>query len=136
MTAIPSDVCALVDARAAGHCERCHRPLDASWGYSRQHRRPGGMGGSRMGHIWSPANLVMLCGHATAPGGCHYWAESQRHAAKATGYLLEPSDHPDTVPYRDTDGHWWLLTHDGGKVPVQLPWAVEQAADIVIGAYT
>lgn len=85
------------------------------------------MGGGRLAQIWSPANLVMLCGHATAPGGCHEWAESQRTAAKATGYLLEPSDHPDTVPFLDLDGHWWLLTDDGGKQPITLPHAITQA---------
>lgn len=82
--------------RARMRCERCARVL--SCGYSIHHRRPRGMGGSHDEMTNTPANLVVLCGHATTPGGCHLWVEAHRTAARDEGFLVRSGTDPATVP--------------------------------------
>jgi 5-methylcytosine-specific restriction enzyme A len=125
MTGPSREVRATVLERAQGRCERCRGPLDGPWGYSLHHRRPRGSGGSRQPWINAPTNLIAVCGSATSPGGCHYWAESQRTAATALGYLCRMGDQPDEIPFMDIDGRWWLLTDDT-KTPFLLPAVLSQ----------
>ncbi|TQN30589.1 5-methylcytosine-specific restriction protein A [Haloactinospora alba] len=105
---------ALVWERDAGRCARCGLPITREW--SLHHRVPRGAGGSRRPELNSPANLVLLCGSATSPKGCHLAVESDRRDAQRTGYLisklvnLDPAEVP--LLYH---GAWWVrLDHHGG----------------------
>lgn len=101
-------------ARANGCCERCGRRLDfgeRGLAWSVHHRRPRGMGGSKLDWVNKPANLVVLCGHATTPGGCHAWVEANRVEALKDGWLVSrigvliAAD----VPVVDLEGNtFWL----------------------------
>ena len=62
------------------------------WDWSLQHRRPRGMGGTRLAEINSPANLLLLCGSATT--GCHGYVERERAAALHAGWLVPSSSDP------------------------------------------
>lgn len=110
----------LVIDRAWGYCEMCgtrvltdlNRALCA---YSIHHRRPRGMGGTRRPDTNSPANLLLVCGDATAPGGCHAWIETNRAEALRRGLLVRSTADPATVPVQLEGGDWVLLTHDGRR---------------------
>ncbi|MDF9718100.1 HNH endonuclease signature motif containing protein [Nocardioides sp. ChNu-99] len=91
--------------RADGCCEVCGRQLygDDGWGsfpHSFHHRRPRGMGGTSRGDANSPANLLLVCGSATTPDGCHALIEVQRAVATAQGWLLRQGQDPLEVPVR------------------------------------
>ena len=77
-------------ARDEGCCARCGSAITGTRGtdWSVHHRAPRSMGGSKRAWINSPANLVILCGHATSPDGCHQWVESNRDAARDAGFLI------------------------------------------------
>lgn len=106
----------LVLARAGGRCEVCRGTLDGPGGYSKHHRHPRRMGGSRRPELNTAANLVVLCGSGTT--GCHGRVESNRVQAYADGLLLHDGQDPAVVPVLlacNVDG--WprmvLLTVDG-----------------------
>lgn len=102
-----------VTDRAGGACELCFRP-DAN---NVHHRRPRGMGGSKLGWIDEPENLLFLCGSGTT--GCHGFIESRRAASYQLGWLLRVGFVPAHVPYCDLTGQWWLLTEDS-KMPLEF----------------
>lgn len=83
--------------RADECCERCGRHI-LRIGYSLQHRRAGKMGGSLDPFHDTAVNLGVLCGSATTPGGCHLWAESERQAAAAAGWVVAASVDVSKVP--------------------------------------
>lgn len=68
---------ALLWARAAGKCELCGVDLTFR-PFSRHHRRSRGSGGSTVPWINNLSNLLLLCGSATTPGGCHERVERNR----------------------------------------------------------
>lgn len=74
--------------RARGRCELCGRDLTGGHPFSRHHRRPRGMGGTSLEWVNDITNLLLLCGTATTPGGCHQMVESQRLLAVANGWLI------------------------------------------------
>ena len=79
----------LVWERDGGRCARCGAGLQRSargTGWSLHHRRPRGMGGSRVGWVNLPPNLVLLCGSGVT--GCHGWVESNRAEAIELGWLV------------------------------------------------
>lgn len=92
-------------ARADGRCEVCGTPIRGD--FSRHHRLPRGRGG-----INCLSNLLLLCGHATSPDGCHATIESQRTVAYGFGWLVRtgqaPADEPALVR-----GTLRFLTPDG-----------------------
>lgn len=96
--------------RSGGRCEVGGCPLGV--GYSRHHRLPRRMGGSKRADINELANLLLICGAATSPDGCHHRIESNREWAYLNGYLLPADANPDQVPvvYR---GSLVLLSNDG-----------------------
>lgn len=113
MTGPSRKTLSVVDDRAEGNCEFCSRALDLfGKQFSRQHRIPRQMGGSREPRINAPANLIVLCGSATTPGSCHERAERERDWARLVGLLLRRIDEPDSAPvlYR---GRWAWLLNDG-----------------------
>lgn len=102
--------------RCDGRCEVCGKPL---WVYGQgwvdvhsfHHRQPRGMGGSTV-ETNGPERLLLLCGDATSPGGCHQMVESQRALAYANGWLVRRPTDPATVPVELWHGRR-LLTTDG-----------------------
>lgn len=82
-------------------CAKCGRPVPRGRG-SVHHRLPRGRGGPDI-----PANLALVCGHATEPGTCHYFVESNRTLAYATGWLLKSGADPSAHPVRCSNGEWW-----------------------------
>lgn len=74
--------------RARGHCELCGRDLQGGFPFSRHHRRPRGMGGSSVEWVNDLTNLLLLCGSATTPHGCHAYIESHRAEAYDAGWLI------------------------------------------------
>ncbi len=107
-----------VTERATGACERCGKTITGP--YSIHHRKPRGMGGTRDPKANSPANLVLLCGSATTPEGCHTAVERFRQAAITTGYIVTRTADPETVPIKLVTG-WWFLRPDGTKLPTIRP---------------
>jgi hypothetical protein len=111
---------AVVLNRADGCCEICGREVMLVGGrvvrpYSIHHRRPRGMGGTSRPEINSPANLLLLCGDATTPGGCHTRVEANRSLAYENGWLVRASADPATVPVLLEGSDWHLLTDDGQR---------------------
>jgi 5-methylcytosine-specific restriction protein A len=85
--------------RAEHRCDRCGRPV-TELGFSRQHRRAHGMGGRVGAELHTAANVVILCGSATTPGGCHNLAENaeralcEREGWVIRGEAIDPAAHP------------------------------------------
>lgn len=73
--------------RAGGRCEICGRPVTGQE-FSRHHRRARGSGGTSLDWVNDVANLLLLCGSATTPDGCHRLVETQRHLAYANGWAI------------------------------------------------
>lgn len=97
-----------VIGRAHGYCERCgaschHAP------YSIHHRLPRGRGGRN-----ELANLVLLCGSATTPGGCHHEVERHRERAYDHGWLVPTGMEPAETPVNHLTFGRVLLDNDGG----------------------
>jgi 5-methylcytosine-specific restriction protein A len=88
----------LVWERAGGRCELCGGSLAGMRGFSRHHRRPRRMGGSRLPDTNSAANILLVCGSATSPDGCHHRIESNRTQAYAEGLLLHADQDPAEIP--------------------------------------
>ena len=95
----------VVIQRAGHRCEKCLGSL--ADGMSVHHRRPRGMGGTKIPAINSAENLLALCGSGTT--GCHGWVESNREDAYSRGLLVRSGRMSHTTPYRDDRGDWWLL---------------------------
>lgn len=94
---------ALVDQlfeRAQSRCEACGYGLLRNGRgryWSAQHRRARGMGGTRWPGINLASNLLILCGSATSPGGCHYFAETRDTYAEDCGWFVRPPADPALV---------------------------------------
>lgn len=113
---------ALCLARAGYRCEYCHGSLDGVHGYSLQHRKARGMGGSRDRSLGLPPNLLVLCGSGTT--GHHGWVEGHPAQAYDLGLALRTGWDPEQTPYRDQLGAWRLLLIGGSALPIQLPWRI------------
>lgn len=93
---IPSSIRSAVVKRDGWSCQRCGRSI---WGirYGLQHRRPRGMGGSKLLHTM--ANLVVLCGWSIDPGTCTAWVEVEdRLGAAGAGWLVPNGVDPEEWP--------------------------------------
>lgn len=115
----------LVLERDGGACAWCGRVV-AEWGYSLQHRRARGMGGTRRRDANSPANLVTVCGSATT--GCHGWVEAHPAEAERRGFRLRQWADPADVPVMYAGGAWFRLDHVGGLVSVSSGFVVSSHA--------
>jgi len=93
------------EIRVTDECRAAAGTLLGPSGYSIHHRRPRGMGGTNLGWINDPHNLLALCGDGTQ--GCHGWIESHRRMAYTNGWLLPSFAHPEAYA---------LLLHDGRTV--------------------
>ncbi len=74
----------------------CHGRRGVDW--SVQHRRARGMGGSRRPDVNEPQNLILLCGSATSPGGCHLRVEKRHPDDTGMGWSIKQSEDPLYVP--------------------------------------
>lgn len=103
-------------------------------GWSMQHRLPRGSGGTRHPGTNRLSNLLVVCGSATTPGGCHNLIEHElREQAKLVGWLLEhcactrPFDcehAPRHQPVLILRARWVLLDDAAAYIDVEAP-AVE-----------
>lgn len=82
-------------------CWWCRTSVEAD-GYSIHHRRPRGMGGSRLTDTNQPQNLLTLCGSGTT--GCHGRVESNRAWAIEHGLLVRQGDDPTIRAVADVAG--------------------------------
>jgi hypothetical protein len=118
----------LIITRDEGSCVVCGRMVvDTLDGhplaeYSIQHRRARGMGGSRDKATVSPANGVVMCGHATSPNGCHHTVESRPAWGEARGYRVDQGVNPSHVPVWCVDKGWVLLDDFGGWTSLDVPF--------------
>lgn len=111
---------AIVEAvwvRDEGRCARCGAGLqrsDRGRSWSVHHRRPRGMGGSRVAWVNLPSNLVLLCGSGV--DGCHGWVEANRAEAVELGWLVSRIgvQTPARIPVPYWDGTLRLLDDEGG----------------------
>jgi 5-methylcytosine-specific restriction protein A len=88
---------ALVLARDGFACAGCGKSI-VGRPYSLQHRVARGMGGTSRADAGSPVNLIVLCGSATSPGGCHLLAEQRDPWAHERGLWLNSWEDPAVVP--------------------------------------
>jgi 5-methylcytosine-specific restriction protein A len=78
------------------------------------------MGGRAGAELHTAANVVVLCGSATTPGGCHNLAENaerarcEREGFVTTGEAQRPEDVPILL-----HGAAWVLPSADGWVPAQ-----------------
>ncbi len=114
-TGPPRDVVDAVLERAQYSCEVCGVGLGDRRGvdYSIHHRRPRQMGGTRWVGCNLPSNLLVVCGSATTPGGCHATIESHRAGAMAAGWLVLSRTDPATVAVLITRDRWTYLAEGG-----------------------
>lgn len=108
----PTPVRAAVLARARFRCERCGESLIGPLGYSLQHRRARGMGGSKRPDTDGPTNLAALDGSATT--GCHGWVESHPAQALYEGWRVPQGTDPAEVPVLLLGERRVLLTSNYG----------------------
>lgn len=81
--------------RARSECERCGRWCGEGAWAEFHHRNPRGMGGTsgvRAAWLEAPSNCLLLCYR------CHRWAEGNRAAALAAGWLVSHEVDPAGVP--------------------------------------
>jgi 5-methylcytosine-specific restriction enzyme A len=83
-----------------------------------QHRVARGMGGSDRSEINLAANLIVVCGGPTTPGGCHERIERRGAEDKTAGFWIlrdtfgKPTD-PATVPLFHALFGWCLIDNAG-----------------------
>lgn len=101
--------------RSGGRCECCGG--QAGWsGWSRHHRQPRGMGGTKR-DVHGLDNLLLICGSGTT--GCHGHIERNREWAYETGFLVRRPFEPEhtALLYRAAGQfrpRWVLLSPTGG----------------------
>lgn len=83
-------------------------------GYSLQHRRARGMGGSRLRDTGQAQNGCLV--HGTGTTGCHGYIESHPVEAAERGFRIRQTENPLTVPVRAWDGRVLFLTVDGRAI--------------------
>ncbi|QKW15327.1 HNH endonuclease [Verrucosispora sp. NA02020] len=119
---------ATVVARDFGRCARCGGPVSGQRGvdYSVHHRRARAMGGTVRPDTNEPQNLLLLCGSATSPDGCHHRVESSRAEAYELGFLVRQAQDPAEVPVLHAV-HGRVLLADDGTVSSLSPTTEEVA---------
>jgi hypothetical protein len=112
---------AIVDERDNWTCAACGESV---WGrpYSRQHRVARGMGGTSNPRVNAPSNLVLLCGSATSPGGCHLLCEQRDERMSELGFWLHSWQRPQLEPVAHAL-HGWVYLLD------EEPWVMPAETD-------
>lgn len=97
----PAQRAAVLD-RAQGCCELCgvqlHDGIVFIRAHSVHHRLARQMGGRTVDWVNYPSNLLLLCGSATTPGGCHARVEADRTVAYLHGWLVHNGQDPAATP--------------------------------------
>lgn len=88
MTGFSAAVRATIRQRADGWCEKC----GVRRGIQAHHRRPRGMGGSKLDDTNTASNALLLC------GDCHADIESNRDVAVNHGWLVTQQNNPVDIP--------------------------------------
>ncbi len=70
------------------------------------HRKKRSQGG-----LWTPENIVALCGHGTV--GCHSWVEHNPNAAAELGWHVRPWENPAEISVLYRGSTWSYLATDG-----------------------
>lgn len=97
------DIRKAIIERSGGRCEICGV---AASQYHIHHRRPRGMGGSKMTESGSAANGILIHPH------CHDSVEKNRSLAIENGWLVPQGHDPAYSPILRR-GEWVTLTEDG-----------------------
>lgn len=130
-TGPPRDVVEACLERAQYSCEinGCEIRGNRGEGWSLQHRRPRGSGGTVHPRINSPANLLVTCGSGTT--GCHGLIENElRAAAYEVGWLVRRCDcsrpfdcehSPRRTPALILRRRWVLLDELGDYEDTEAP---------------
>lgn len=120
---MPKDLADMVLERADWSCDRCGRSVTGR-PFSRQHRRAHGMGGRQGAELHTPANVIVMCGSATSPDGCHDLVENhERVEADLFGFvILGEARRPEDVPIFRHMTHW-VIPGDGEWIPAEAPQA-------------
>lgn len=116
----------LILAREGMQCAGCGVSV-AGWPFSVQHRRARGMGGTKDPAANLPSNLLLLCGSATSPGGCHLLCEQRDPHMHERGLWLYSWEDPAEVPVM-------LASRHGSGLTVRLDDLGGYAADTREGA--
>jgi hypothetical protein len=120
----------LVLARDGNRCARCgnHVHGERGYGWSIHHRRPRGSGGTSLGWVNTPGNLLTLCGSGTT--GCHGWCETHRETARHHGFLVPRNAYYTAaqVPVLHAVYGWVLLDDAGGLTQLADGVAAETMA--------
>jgi hypothetical protein len=113
---------ALVLARDGFACVGCNKSV-VGRPYSLQHRVARGMGGTSRADAGSPVNLIVLCGSATSPGGCHLLAEQRDPVMHERGLWLNSWEDPAAEPVGHVGGGRFFLCPDGSREEIPEGWA-------------
>jgi hypothetical protein len=103
---------AIVDERDDWTCACCGNSVYGR-PFSRQHRVARGMGGTSLKWKNRAGNIVLLCGSATSPGGCHLACEQRDERMHELGFWLEQSQRPWLEPIAHAVHGWVYLLDDG-----------------------
>lgn len=112
------DVRDLIDARADGRCER-HGAVTDQVQY--HHRRPRGMGGSRLPGTGQAANGLRLCFHCHDVVEGRVPGEGSRQESKDQGWLIAHPLEPTLIWVQMWDGKF-ILHNDGTRVESSEPY--------------
>jgi hypothetical protein len=118
----------LVFARAFGFCENCGisvigRP------YSIAPRVEQSMGGTSRHDATAGWNLVLLCGSAASPGGCHLLCEQRNQDLHDRGMWLRSGENPRLAPL-------WLFSPEGPRIRAWLNHDGTYDVEAPVGATT
>jgi hypothetical protein len=72
------------------------------------------MGGSRRPDTNKPQSLILLCGSATSPGGCHLRVEERHPEDAGCGWSIKQSEDPLLIPVLHWERGFIFLWEDGG----------------------
>jgi hypothetical protein len=96
----------IVRTRSGGVCEVCGRARATS----QHHRR-------KAGRVSVPSNVLDTCGDGTT--GCHGDIEANPDRSRASGWWVDTTDDPATVPVVHAAWPWRVLLDDEGLL---TPW--------------
>lgn len=108
----------IVDERDDWTCAFCGNSVFGR-PFSRQHRVARGMGGTSNPALNRPSNIVLLCGSATSPGGCHLLCEQRNERMHELGFWLKNHEDPAKVPLAHAVHGWVFLADDGSVVDAE-----------------
>lgn len=110
----------LVDERDDWTCACCDESVHGR-PFSRQHRVARGMGGTSDARLNAPSNIVLLCGSATSPGGCHLACEERSERMHELGFWLNSWQRPWLEPIAHARFGWaYLLDTEPWFMPAEV----------------